>query len=219
MYEDMIDDVVTEVLRRLGNQANVNKMPVCVVIGNQVASMQRLLTSRFHVISLEEELSDDGLKQLLSQTSLLVMTDVSVSNLSHIALGTWDTLAEKAVALSLLQGKEIIVLEEGMQFHQYKAVSSKNYYRKLLEYEELLIRYGIKIMSETDLTIHYSSVLTSPMFDEAKGNIINKNLILEKDLMNVNFGISNMIQVPKKAIITPMALDYAKAHHLEFVKK
>jgi len=133
-------------------------------------------------------------------------------------------------------GKTIFVLEEGLEYRSYKATAHKAFYRKLLEYEECLKHYGILFTTESVFPFYEKQVKQSTLRNQSgdfKSNTsytmeiggategrleLKKKLILEKDLMDLNVKSQTAICIEKGSIVTPSALDYARAHRMRFIK-
>lgn len=243
MYEDMIEAITKEVLHRLSEYESscLYKKTILVLSENLYSlteASERELTKKYNLLTPDiDGCNADELHSMVSGADVILITSVKVKQLINLAFLCGDGHLEEAVRYSLLLGKTIFVLEEGLEYRSFKATANKTFYRKLLEYEEGLKRYGIIFTSESAFSLGEKQVKQSSLrnqLDDSKdytsftkmsydGTIdqveLRKKLILEKDLMNLNVKSQTMICIEKDSIVTPSALDYARAHRISLIKK
>lgn len=224
MYEKIVNEVVDEVMRRMKQPTSFECIkPLCLLLGTSTPMIESSFLNSYEVtrVSNDTVIPSFELNTLVSRASCIILTEMSVSNLAHVAVGAFNTPVEEAIIDSLLLGKEIILLEEALLYRNYKNTASKTFYRRLMEYEETIISYGIRIQSSTKLSLQTKQDTLLPGGNNAvqeQRKVLNKRLILEKDLIDMGQSHPPMLQIPKDSIITPMALDYARAHHIELIK-
>ena len=239
MYEDIIEEVMKEVLRRLSEYENtcIHKKAL-LVLSDGLQSLSQAITKDYNLLipdtgSFEKA---DKLYSMVSCAEVILVTSINVKQLVNLALLCGSGYLEEAIRYALLLGKRIFVLEEGLEYRSYKATANKTFYRRLLEYEECLRQCGIIFTSESTFPLIEKQVkqtvqriqqgdskgITSfakTTFDGIEEQVeLKKKLILEKDLMNLNIKSQATICIEKDSIITPSALDYARAHHMRFNK-
>lgn len=239
MYEEIIEEVMKEVLHRLSEHecTGIHKKMLLVLsdrpypISEAIAKDYNLLIPD---ISSCQRL--DELHTMVSRAEVILITSVTAKQLVNLALLCGDGYKEEAIRYALLLGKTIFVLEEGLEYRSYKATANKTFYRRLLEYEECLKQYGIFFTSESEFPLsdnHEKQTIlrkqqsgskrntsnTKETFDRIEEQVeLKKKLIIEKDLMNLNVESQSAICIEKDSIITPSALDYARAHHMQFIR-
>jgi ethanolamine utilization protein len=239
MYEDIIEEVMKEVLHRLWSYENTSKQKTALlVLSDGRHPLSELITKEYNLLIPDTDGSKktEELYSMVSCAEVILITSVTVKQLINLALLCGEGYLEEAIRYALLIGKRIFVLEEGLEYRSYKATANKTFYRRLLEYEECLRQYGIIFTSESTFPFSEKQVkqtllrkqqgdskgitsFTKAAFDGIEEQVeLKKKLILEKDLINLNIKSQAAICIEKDSIITPSALDYARAHHMRFIK-
>ena len=253
MYEDFIEEVITEVLRLLSEYENTcTHKKTLLVLSDEPYPLSESITKEFNLLT-----PDIGgnqkvveLHTMVSCAEVILITSVTAKQLANLTLLCGDGYLEEAIRYALLLGKTIFVLEEGLEYRSYKATAHKTFYRRLLEYEECLKQYGIFFTTESEFSsiekqvnqtvlrkqsservikqtvIHNQSIDNKSISYFPKGTNeatevrieLKKKLILEKDLMDLNVKSQVVICIEKGSIVTPSALDYARAHRMRFIK-
>lgn len=250
MYEQMVDEITKEVLRRLQMQErfpSVRKKTL-LVLSDHYYPLSEKINNEYHVIHPDLETLEKvaELLTMVSTAELILVTSISVKQLSNLALGCGEGHLEEAIRYALQLGKSILLLEDGLLYRNYKGTTQKTFYRRLLEYEECIKGYGMQITTESALCLleikdqqsrakHHKStpdvlldsksftdVATRDYVREDKNEetvILNKKLIQEKDLMALDIRTHSVICIEKSSIVTPSALDYARAHRMRLIRK
>ncbi len=238
MYEDIIEEVTKEVLHRLWSYEKtcIHKKTL-LVLSDGMYPLSESITKEYNLL-IPDGGSDktDELHKMVSSAEAILITSVTVKQLVNLAILCGDGYLEEAIRYALLLGKKIFVLEEGLEYRSFKETANKTFYRRLLEYEDCLKQYGIIFTSESAFSLSEKQVkqtvqrkqqgdgkgtisFTTATFDRSEEPVeLRKKLILEKDLMNLNIKSQAAISIEKNSIITPSALDYARAHHMRFIK-
>jgi ethanolamine utilization protein len=239
MYEDIIEEIMKEVLHRLKSYENtcIHKKSL-LVLPDGLHPPSEAITKEYNLLIPNTDSSDNTkeLYGMVSSAEVILITSVAVKQLAGLALLNGGGYLEEAIRYALLLGKKIFVLEEGLEYRSYKVTANKTFYRRLLEYEECLRQYGIIFTSESAFPFSEKQVkqtvprkrqddskgitsFTKANFDRMEEQVeLKKKLILEKDLMNLNIKSQAAICIEKDSIITPSALDFARAHHMRFIK-
>lgn len=234
MHEQLIDEIMTEVLRRLKNENQLSfvKKKNLLVLSESSYPLSEKIANEYNVTQkdLTSVKDDVELKPLLSYSDLILVTSLDVEQLVDIAIGNGEGQLVKAIRYALLLGKPIFILEDGLIYRFYKATASKTFYRRLLEYEECIKGYGIQFTTEEMLLLSEKREINSDKDTKVLDNVksmdiqykdtvtLNKKLILEKDLMELNIKMHTVIHIGKNSIVTPSAQDYARAHRISFIK-
>ncbi|ABX42999.1 hypothetical protein [Lachnoclostridium phytofermentans] len=239
MYEDIIEEVITEVLHRLSEYENtcVHKKTL-LVLSDEPYPLSEAITKEYNLLT--PDFSRDQkvveLNTMVSCAEVILITSVTAKQLANLALLCGDGYLEEAIRYAHLLGKTIFVLEEGLEYRSYKATAHKAFYRKLLEYEECLKQHGILFTTESVFPFcekQGKQLVPRNQLENGKSNTsytvedngvtegrleIKKKLILEKDLMDLNVKSQTAICIEKGSIVTPSAFDYARAHRMRFIK-
>lgn len=223
-YEKLVEQVLNEVYCRLnqvdkaGDKMNfsADKKTAVILFGNE-KSQYDLLKEEFNIACYEEK---------VRRFEVVIVEKLCLRGLTTLAMGTNVSPEERFILTSLLKGKKVYILESGIEYKKYKTTAPKNLYRQYIEYEERIKGHGITIIS------HLSEVLESKEYDlqtkqinlvddrlredkKAAADLTNKKLISESDLNRLYMQGKRSILVDKGTIITPLAYDFIRTHHLE----
>lgn len=227
MENQLIDEITKEVLRRLQTVELVstgNKKSM-LVLSEENRPLPDYITKEYHMITMDltNTMEFEKLYDCIAFSNLILIASLSAKQLANLALGVGEGLFEEGVRCALLLGKPIFILEEGLDYRAHRKTAQKTYYRKLLEYEECIHGYGMRIIEKDSEIIHSRNKKTVVDIEnkevEKVDLVMDKKLILEKDLMALDNKIYKSICIGKSSIVTPSALDYARAHHIQFIKK
>ena len=226
MNEQLIDAITKEVLHRLqalelSNQYSKKAMLVLSEGSDPIPEYIR----RDYQITVTGQISSltlSNLFSLIDSAECILITSLSAAQLANLALGCGESGLLEGIRHALLLGKTIFVLEEGLSYRAHRKSAHKTYYRRLFEYEECIKSYGIEILEQKMSTpkgvMHHLDPGEEISYRE-ENYTIDKKLITEKDLMNLKVSSQKEVWIRKNSIVSPSALDYARAHHIEMIKK
>lgn len=214
--ELLIQDILQEVQERLLRIEDKCKL---AVFGDLREEQKDFLLQYYQIIKPEK-------KEII--VDVVLMSELNNAMLARLALGIADTLEETIVLQALLQGNDVYVLESGIKYHRYKETSTKNLYMLYCDYEKRLRQYGIRFISTLEelLQLHQSkknyvsrkTQKESPDTKIRSTDLSDLKLITEKDLIYHHLYYENQILVKNSCIITPMAYDYIRTHHIKIEK-
>ena len=227
MNEQLIDSITNEVLRRLqsvrfSNQSSKKSM---LVLSEENGSIPESIRKDYQIMETGRVSSLElaRLYSMIDSVECILITSLTDAQLANLALGCGEGRFLEGIRYALLHGKTIFALEEGLSYRTYRKSAHKTYYRRLLEYEECIKSYGIEIleqkMSMPKGVMHHVNPGQEITYREEDNYTIDKKLIIEKDLMNLNLSSQKELLIRKNSIVSPSALDYARAHHIEIIKK
>lgn len=232
--KQIIDEVVRELYKRLTTKV---VKPCAYVIGPVELPFVEELKEHYDVITKRNE---------VLEMDFIVITNLTVSMLAHIAQGCCQTSSEEEVLEALLEGKPVYVLEEGIVYRNYRQSAHKALYAMFLEFEEKIERFGIqKVKSVLEILTRKDSAPSKGILKEmedakevryrnevqyknevqysnevqyTKEVQFGKRLVLEKDLKELGVNCTIALRIPKNCIITPMAQDYIREHQIKIVR-
>lgn len=145
---------------------------------------------------------------LISEESdILIVSNLSLKNLYNLSNGIYENDFEEKIIKQVLNAKKVILIEEGLEYKQYKDIP-----KKLLEKYNIYIKnlkdYGIKIEKREIFLKQISG---------------EEEIYLEKllDLKTMTKLVSegrNTIKLSENSIITSSAIDYAKENNIIVIK-
>lgn len=153
----------------------------------------------------------------------IVITKLTVDMLSHIALSAATTEEESFIIRVLLQEKPVYMMEQGIEYRKYKKNAHKALYALLMDYEDKINKYGIKCISHLDeISIEEvdrgNEKIQEVIRENVKLDMTYKKLLLESDLIKKHIEGICTVNISKRCIITPLAEDYIRNHHIHIEK-
>lgn len=217
-YDKLVEEIVKELYQKLQAQSvpcHTNKKRA-IIISSHKLPHQEMLQEEYEVLSVD---------QSGTYADVVIIPELDMGLLGQIALGIGDSKEAKIVLENLLKGKPVYVLEQGITYRQYKSTAHRTLYTLYSDYENKIKQYGVRLIHDvceilTDQRMQYkniqqtSEIVPEVAIDHEAINLTSKKVILESDLTRgVIQGMTEVI-IKKGAIVTPLADDYIKAHHL-----
>lgn len=226
--EKLINEISKEVIKRL-KELNIEKKEKFLVLANgfdELNKLNELLGYKYDLILYDEKIT------YTEEFKGVILNELSNSMLSFLALGLCIGPKEKLVVDFLLNGKNVYVLQEGIEYRKYQNEPQSQLIERYKSYENMLISYGVTILNINELLKSLSLGEKLSILDNCSDNVpkdinqklrekkivINKKLITESDLKKVfMYGVKE-ISISRKAILTPLANDFIKIHRLKVNK-
>ncbi|SFB28488.1 TIGR02536 family ethanolamine utilization protein [Clostridium frigidicarnis] len=219
-YDTLVDLIVKEVYKKLQetNNVNENKKTAVVFGGSDSTRYERVLGNEYDVVNYENN---------LEKCDVIIIEKLCLKGLGNLAALTGVSKSEAFIIKMLMEGKKVYVLEDGLEYRKYKSTSPKALYNRYIDFEKELIKYGIDIISSpcaissnsVSNVISPNNVVTIKEEVEVENNstfeIRNKKLITESDLRKPYMNGMKAVIIDKKSIITPLANDFVRIHHLK----
>lgn len=218
-YDDLVNYIVEEVYKKLSEKdnliikdKNINKKKAIVLWDDNLDNYSKL-NSKYEVISYEE-----GIREY----DEVIISSLCLRGLSNLAQGSSISSEERFILKAIMLGKKVYVMESGIEYRRYKDTAPEELYKKFVLFERELINYGVQVIEdiETLLLDRNSEVvkekeISNVDIEEKIIEFRNKKLISEGDLKKPHINGAKKIIVDKKAMITPLASDYIRIHHLK----
>ncbi|RXI49096.1 hypothetical protein DP130_06710 [Clostridium tetani] len=173
--------------------------------------------------------SIDNIKDIETYEFILIQ-NLSNNELINISKGYSNSDKEKAIINILLKGKNIYALEKGLEYKNYENTSPRALLEVFKGYKNNLTSFGITFTSLRDLITSIKSnkelkevcpieKLESKLEDKSQNNkcirkTIDKKLISEMDIKNIEKEGIKEITISKKSIVTPLAKDFARVNNI-----
>lgn len=135
----------------------------------------------------------------------IILPFLSNNDLVDIALGKGETRESIIVVNGVMEGKKIIILEEGIYFKKFNNRCNPNFYNMMENYIEKIKSFGIIFSKCENLNGYIDYIEDKELNFEFK-----KALITQKDLRNIMLENGSIIKINKNATITPLAMDIIK---------
>lgn len=213
--EILVDEIMEEIYRRLESKVSQElARKKLIVIGPMPYSDLENLRGVYEFSSYS--------KGVVGYEGI-VITKLTVDMLSHIALSAATTGEESFIIRALLQEKSVYMMEQGIEYRRYKKNAHKALYTLLMDYEDKINKYGIKCISHLDeISIEEvdrgNEKIQEVIRENVKLDMTYKKLLLESDLIKKHIEGICTVSISKRCIITPLAEDYIRTHHIHIEK-
>ncbi|TQR44293.1 ethanolamine utilization protein [Paenibacillus popilliae] len=228
----IIEAVAAEVIKRLGQQekkepAAARKQAVLLSM-EAIPELESVLNSHVDVRYYDETLRD---------CDVLIIPQLCIQLLANLANGISAGPRERFVLTMLLKGREVIALEEGLQYRKYKSMAPVLLYKMYDEFTAKLSAYGIRLVKEQDLpaaclengnvsgklqvgqkpvAAQEDNQVESVVSDIAShALVLNRKVITEAELKKHRLHNGNEIVIDRHSIITPLAQDYLRMQKMQ----
>ena len=157
---------------------------------------------------------DNEIKEQLSQkfnfsenAKTLIVSQLSLKNLYNISNAIYENEYEEKIIKFLLENKEIIIINEGIEYSKYENIPPM-VQKKYEEYLEKIKSYGIKVENKD----FYINSLTQ------KEEVYGKKLLDLNKLKELEAKGMKRIIV-ENSIVTSSAEEYAKEKNIDIIKR
>ncbi len=225
-YDNLVNLIVEEIYKKLNNEEKkISNKPKAVTIFKENNSRFDLLKDDFDVVNFDNSIRD---------CEIVIVSKLCMRGLSNLALGNSTSDEERFILKMLMKGKKVYVLDEGLEYKRYKETAPKALYKKFMSFEDEICKFGVEVVKDLNTiaknkqSVKKESISNEKpklenkvklsnieIDDEFSLDLRNKKLISEADLRKPTIkGVKNVL-VNKKSIITPLATDFLRIHHLK----
>lgn len=168
-------------------------------LGKEYTSIRTYYEKRgYEIVSVKDK----------SDTDIVIVTELSILNMNRIALGLPQTEDEVIIWERLLNKKEAIFLEEGMELQTSRHVAPRALLQVLENHKNQLVRYGASI-----LPLKNFEKINETINKEVK-DVIHKSdkkeLLTIAKVRKLNLQAGDIFEADKNTIITALARDYMR---------
>jgi len=207
---DLVDRLYEEIVKKLKNKEEI-KTTVCVVSSPEELELEEALKEQYNLVYFAEDMED-------SEFERIIIPRLSIKMLANLANGVSSTREEEFILTSLLKGKKVAVLRKGVEYYAYKQSSPAPLYKMYNEYEKKLEKFGISFEAEGS-NVHVEIERDEEVDSSAKEiYFFKKRLITEASLQKLYLQNTKEIMIDKNSIITPLAKDFIRTHHLKIIE-
>ena len=136
------------------------------------------------------------------------------SMLAHLALACPSTVEEELILKVLLEGKQVLLLEEGIEFVCKRTTAHKNLWNLYQEYLEKIKLFGISLVTKEKILQMLGKSLAFTQVGDCY-DWTNQKLILEKHFTERRLPANSVVKISKYCKITPLAQDYIRSHEIK----
>lgn len=138
----------------------------------------------------------------------MVISELSVKELTEISQGTYSNDNGKKLLYSMLEGKKLILVKEGIEWRSFPHIPSK-LQEKYREYEKVLETYGIKILKRIEIREYLMG----------KKECYNGKVLDLRTLKNSISRNEEYIEVSAATTVTELAKEYAAMNNIKITKR
>ena len=138
----------------------------------------------------------------------IVVSELNIKNLTEITQGTYSTDEGKNLLYYILEGKELIIVEEGIEWRNFTLIPPK-LQEKYREYEKILETYGVKILKRIEIKEYL----------EGKKDSYNGRVLDLRTLKNNFSSNEGFIEISTSTTVTELAKEYAAANNIRITKR
>lgn len=193
--EQLIELVTEQVLRIVGEapvqKPDVSGLPAALLIGCP-EQLPKSHQNKYRLLGLDDYKKTGE----IDSYERVLITELSLTDLSDIALGRDGRLTGCAVGKALLTGKEVLLFECALPHRKYAGRGSRAFYQMLEGYVRTLQSFGIRLMTEKGPAAHGEP-----------GGEIASNLVTEAVAAKLVGGSDDQILLKKGTVLTPSAKD------------
>lgn len=147
--------------------------------------------------------------EISDESSKIIVFSLEIDELFSISNATYINPKTELIIKSLLENKDIYLIEEGISWRKYNS-SVKKITDKYLNYERELKDMGVKIVKKMEILDHLDNTKRKKYF--------HKKVMTLKDIKEIEREAVSEIVVSDKIFITDSAKEYLKSSALEIKK-
>ncbi|MBC2855074.1 hypothetical protein H3N56_01020 [Cetobacterium sp. 2A] len=138
----------------------------------------------------------------------VIVSEINIKNFVDLSLGTYsDEVGEKLLTY-ILSGKEIFIVEEGIEYRNYTDIPKK-LLKKYEFYEKEILDYGIKIIKRVEVLENLKE----------KNRYFSGKLLDLKTLRKNYDENKKIIELSKETTITDLAKEFAETNGIKIIKR
>jgi len=163
--------------------------------------------------------------------SIIIIGSLLNRELANLSVGVQCGAIENIVIPALFNGERVILLEEGIEYRDYKNTLNENLYGVYENHERTILSFGIELTTLVALKANLGDCYEEIVIKEAPNglrcdcsmlvnksiefeDLTNKKVITESEIRRVLGRSKKQIRVNNKAIITPLCRDFLKKYNI-----
>lgn len=246
-FDKLIELITKEVMKKLnkvGIEIESLEEQKILFLGSKEDSAYKFYENGLSALGYKIETTEE--KESIKEYVAVIIPSLNIKELSNLAIGLPNGINEEIVIEAIMNGIPVYLREEEIEYRKYSSTANKVFFKMYLEYENKLKDFGINIKSTDNIlnlikegkakkkntSIKVEENIKASNIEEVnpetskeisiENNVytINSNrLISEKEVTDLYRKGIRIINVPKKALITPLAKDFARINHIEIIRK
>lgn len=213
--EELVRAVTERVVAALGNEnklaeAQNEGKKKCLVLGG-MEDIYETLTQDMVLLDVKDY---ENVQNIL-RYSRVIITKLTMRQLADIAAGSPGDSTTCAVCQALLQGVDVLMLENAPSHRAFAGKGSTAFYRMLEGYVNTLQIFGVKVIGkENPLTYGTEKPQGGPVRCE-----VNDTKLITEKMAECLAQKAQEIVVPVGTLITPAAMDVLKEARITIIRR
>lgn len=225
-YDNLVDLIVNEIYKKIQDQGLTleNKKKAVILWDEDTKKYEGILGEDYSLVAYDKD---------IKECEAVIVSKLCLRGLANIASGMSVSDEERFILKMLMKGKKVYIIEEGMEYRRYKNTAPAVLYNKYIAFEEDIKKFGAevialsgKVREEKPVVIENKGIkeeiaLNEVVLGDTEEGVLHirsKRLITESDLRRPFMNGMKTVIVDKKSIITPLATDFIRIHHLKLKK-
>ncbi len=188
-----ITDIVIQRLQKEDPRGTVT------FLGKEYSSIRTYYENRGYKIASGKDKSD---------TDIVIVTELSILNMNRIALGLPQTEDEVIIFKRLLNKKDVVFLEEGMELQASQNAAPRALLQVLETNKKQLVRYGASILPLKNFEKTKETI--NKEVKDAIHKSDKKELLTIAKVLKLNLQAGDTFEADKNIIVTALARDYMR---------
>ncbi|CUX22487.1 hypothetical protein BN3590_00308 [Clostridium sp. C105KSO15] len=201
--ETVVQKITDLIIQRLQKEEHRKTV---VFLGKEYSSIRTYYENRGYEIAPEKDKFN---------TDIIIVTELTILNMNRIAQGLPQTEDEVIIFEHLLNGKKVLILEEGMELHASQHIAPRALLQVLENYKNQLVRYGASILPLK----HFEKIngAVNQEVNEKADKSDRKELLTIAKVRKLNLHAGDIFETDKNVIVTALARDYLRDLGVEIV--
>ena len=212
--EKLIDSIIKEVMKRLEKHTtndieNVIKKQKILAIAMSDHQILSEIRHRYRIDFYEDHHEHEEHIDINVYDAIL-LGSISHQDLVHISMGLANNPVSSLVIETILAGKKINILREGITYQRYEDTSNTNFYNMLKGYEEQLKTFGIEWIYANEIVEKIEKSEVSKEVQMTEEQVVQVKIITESIAKQYHIKGCHRLVINKHTIVTPLARDYLR---------
>lgn len=194
--EILVEKITDIIIKRLQDEEPKKTVGF---LGKEYESVRAYYEKRgYKVISVKDKVDID----------VLVVTELPSISMNRIAVGVPQMEDEMTIFQRLMNKKDVIFLEEGMELWANQHIVPKPLLQVLLNYKKQLVSYGVSILPLKNFEKINETI--NVKIEDKSYKSHKKELITVEKVQKMDLQVGDIFETNKNIIITALAKDYMR---------
>ncbi|WP_350342950.1 hypothetical protein PRVXT_002219 [Proteinivorax tanatarense] len=217
--EKLVEKITKQVLQQVQQNSFDEKKEIskiiCYIEEKDEVKYYEEISNFFQKQNMAKRFISSYTQSELEDAKYILIPKLSVSSMAFIATGIKGDLVSNLVLDALILGKQVGVLENGMEYQNHAKTCKRGLYQLYEGYKRKIQDLDIEVGSLNGL---FLSKTPKTLIASRANIVLQERVITEKKLKDLDCKDFTVISIPEKSIITPMAKDFIRTHQIQIDK-